>query len=133
MKILVNENIVNYSQQKTPEEMNSSELKSMISFLDKGGVSTKYLSTEFFMKFSIPTATLIFALIGIPLSIVSLRSGKATGLVLSVIIMMCFYVFASVFRSLGRGGFIAPFWAAWFPSILVGSIGSFFILREERR
>lgn len=133
MKIIVNENIINFSQQKTPEEMNSMELKTMISFLGKGGVNTKYLSTEFFMKFSIPAASLVFAIIGIPLSIFSLRSGKATGLVLSVIIMMSFYVFGSVFRSLGRGGFIPPFWAAWFPSILVSSIGAFLILKEELR
>lgn len=133
MKIIVNENIVNFSQQKTPEEMNSGELKTMISFLGKGGVNTKYLSTEFFMKFSIPAASLVFAIIGIPLSIFSLRSGKATGLVLSVILMMTFYVFGSVFRSLGRGGFIPPFWAAWFPSILVSSIGALLILKEELR
>lgn len=133
MKIIVNENIINFSEQKTPEEMNSTELKSMITFLDKGGINTKYFATEFFMKFSIPSATFVFVLIGIPFSIISLRSGKATGLVLSVVIMMCFYVFASVFRSLGRGGFIYPFWAAWFPSMLVSSIGALLILKEELR
>ena len=90
--ILVEENVMRFSDQKTTDEMNSAELKAMISQMDRGGVRTSALATDLFMKFSIPSTTLVFALLGIPLSIPAQRAGKSWGFVISVIIVFCFYV-----------------------------------------
>ncbi|MFA5104098.1 MAG: LptF/LptG family permease [Candidatus Margulisiibacteriota bacterium] len=131
--ILVEENVMRFSEQKTTDEMNSAELKALIASMDKGGVGTSALATDFFMKFSIPSTTLVFALLGIPLSIPAQRAGKSWGFAISVIIVFSFYVFASVFRSMGRGGMIAPFAAAWFPPALIALFGTILIYREARR
>ena len=130
MNIIVNENILNYTQPKTPQEMNSKELGSLIGMLKKGGVNTMQLATEFQMKFSIPITTIVFALIGIPLSLPSPRGGRTWGFVLSVVIVFSFYVFASVFRSFGRGGIVSPYIAAWFPPISIAILGCWLIIRE---
>jgi len=131
MSIYVEEDIFRFSNQKTTQEMNSAELKSLIKMLGRGGVSTRSLMVDLYMKYSVPLTCLIFALIGIPLSVSPVRSGRMFGIVLSIVIVFSFYVFASVFRSLGYGGKLVPFISAWFPQISFGILGSILIARES--
>ena len=73
---------------------------------------------------------LVFALLGIPLALPGLRSGRTWGMVLTIVLMFTFYVFASVFRSLGRGGILPPILAAWTPQALFGILGMILLFRE---
>lgn len=132
MKLNLNEDPVTVAEQKNTEAMNAGELGRQIKSMEKSGVSTKSLQTDFFMKFSIPLTSLIFAIIGIPLSLPGIRASRTWGMVLTIVIMFTFYVFASVFRSLGRGGIILPFFAAWTPQLLFGILGLTLFYREAR-
>jgi len=130
MNMNLNENPLTFAHSKTPEEMTSVELKDKITQLDKSGVSTKSLKTDFYMKYSIPFTALVFALLGIPLALPGLRSGRTWGMILTIVLMFTFYVFASVFRSLGRGGILPPILAAWTPQALFGILGLILLFRE---
>jgi lipopolysaccharide export system permease protein len=130
MKIFVNEDLINCSSPKTPEEMSSRELKMQIEGAGQRGKRVAELKTDYYMKFSIPLTCFIFALVGIPLSLPSIRSGKTWGLTLSIVVMFTFYVFASVFRSMGRGAVVTPWVAAWGPQFLFGVFGLILLLRE---
>jgi lipopolysaccharide export system permease protein len=121
---------MNFSEQRTPQEMSSLELKNQIGLLEKGGVSANELKVDYFLKFSIPATCLVFALIGLPLSLPSIRGGKMWGLVLSISIVFLFYFVASIFRSFGRGGVIPPLAGAWSAHIIFGVIGLILIVRE---
>jgi lipopolysaccharide export system permease protein len=122
--------VISFSEQKTPQEMSSFELKNMITMLDRGGVNTKSLLVDYYMKYSIPLTCLIFALIGIPLSIPPIRSARAWGIVLCIVIVFSFYVFASIFRSFGYGGLLTPLVSAWGPQVIFGMLGGLLIIRE---
>ncbi|MCX5750040.1 MAG: LptF/LptG family permease [Candidatus Saganbacteria bacterium] len=130
MDITVKDDFMNFSDQKTSDEMSSGELFGTIKTLKQAGVNTTMLATDFQMKFSIPMTTLVFAMLSIPLSIPAQRAGKSWGFALSIIVIFTFYVFASVFRSMGRGGMVSPMIAAWLPPVLVSLIGGSLILRE---
>jgi len=117
MKLNVSEDILSFSKQKSSEEMSSSELKGMIGILEQGGANTKALRTELLMKYSIPLTCFVFAMIGIPFSLPSPRSGRTWGMVVTIVFMFTFYVFASVFRSLGKGGVLPPMVAAFTPQV----------------
>lgn len=130
MKLNVSEDILNFGGQKTPEEMNSDELKNMIGIVGKGGGSVNALQTELFMKYSIPFTCFVFALIGIPFSLPSPRSGKTWGMIVTIVFMFTFYVFASVFRSLGKGGALPPAVAAFTPQIAFTAIGGLLLFWE---
>ena len=130
MSIFVEENIFRYSNQKTSQEMNSVELKSFINMLGRGGVNTRSLTVDLYMKYSVPLTCFVFALIGIPLAVPPIRSGRMYGIVLCIVIVFSFYVFASVFRSLGYGGKLNPFVSAWFPQISFAVLGLILIARE---
>jgi lipopolysaccharide export system permease protein len=130
MKLNVSEDVLTFSGQKTSSEMNSNELKNMIGMLNKGGVSTHALRTELLMKYSIPATCFVFALIGIPFSLPSPRSGRTWGMVVTIVFMFTFYVFTSVFRSLGKGGILTPVVAAFTPQISFTIIGAALLFWE---
>ena len=128
-----------YTMQKTTREMDSRELKDRIKTLKKGGVSTKDLQVEFFMKSSIPAACAVFALIGITFCLGFVRSGKDWwGVIIAVcvsVLSVGFYFFmVAVFRSLGRSGSLIPFSAAWMPNLIYGVLSfiliSYFVYRR---
>ncbi|MFH1710302.1 MAG: LptF/LptG family permease [bacterium] len=131
MQILVNENITNFTDQKTTYEMNSKELSILVSMLKKGGVDAKVLLTDLYMKVSVPATCLIFALLGIPFSLPAARSGRAFGVVFCVSLIFTFYVVASVSRSFGHGGILSPFFAAWLPNALFGLLGISLIMKDN--
>jgi len=128
----LNEDPLTISAQKTPEQMNSIELIYKINQLEKSGVSTNPLRTDYLMKFSVPLTSFIFAIIGLPLSLPTIKSGRTWGMMLTIVIMFTFYVFASVFRSLGRGGIVDPILAAWTPQFLFGILGVVLLYREVK-
>ncbi len=132
MSFDLDEDPLNLSDQKTTEEMNAKELGVQIKLLDQSGVNTKALRTDFLMKYSIPLSSIIFAIIGLSLSLQSLRGGRTWGLVITIVTMFTFYVFASVFRSLGRGGILDPALAAFTPQILFGIFGIVLLYREMK-
>jgi len=126
------ENPLDLAEQKTTDEMNSKELGGQIKNLENTGISTNSLATDLFLKYSIPLTSLIFAIIGLPLSIPAIRGGRTWGMMLTIVIMFTFYVFASVFRSLGRGGLISPLLAAWTPQMLFGILGVVLLFRDAK-
>ncbi|NQT30262.1 MAG: YjgP/YjgQ family permease [Candidatus Saganbacteria bacterium] len=131
MKLNVSEDVLSFTEQKTYKEMDSGELKNMIGMLGKGGMSTNALKTELLMKYSVPATCFVFALIGIPFSLSSPRSGRTWGMVMTIVFMFTFYVFASVFRSLGRGSVISPALAAFTPQVAFVVIGAGFLCWES--
>ncbi len=133
MRIVVSEEFLGYlgyNEQRTTQEMSSQELIKLIGVLNKGGVNTRSLMVDYYMKFSIPLSCFVFALVGIPLSLPGIRAGRAFGIVLSIFIMFSFYVFASVSRSLGYGGVLAPTLAAFMPQVTFTVLGGGLFLRE---
>ncbi|MBI5400226.1 LptF/LptG family permease [Candidatus Saganbacteria bacterium] len=132
LNLNVADDLLGYTQDKTSQDMDSNELKKMIQMLGKGGGSTYAFQTELLMKYSIPMTCFVFALIGIPFSLPSPRSGRTWGLLVTIVFMFTFYVFASVFRSLGKGGLLPPATAAFTPQLVFAAIGGFLLWREGR-
>jgi lipopolysaccharide export system permease protein len=112
--------------------MDRKELTGMIKVLGKGGVSTNALLTELYTRYSIPLTCFVFALVGIPFSLSSPRSGQTWGMVVTIVFMFTFYVFASVFKSLGKGGILPPTVAAFAPQISFVMIGFAMLYLEGR-
>ncbi|MFC1496117.1 LptF/LptG family permease [Candidatus Margulisiibacteriota bacterium] len=130
MKLNLLENPLTFGKTKTSQEMSSLELKKQIDSYQSSGVKNHGLKTDWHLKYSIPFTSFVFALIGIPLCLPGLKSSRTWGMVLTIVIMFTFYVFASVFRSLGRADLLNPFWAGWAPQISVALIGIFLIIKE---
>ncbi len=118
-----------FEGQKTPEEMTARELRDQAE-LFRGGLSPR-VPLEYHRKFSIPIASLIFAFIAAPLSLVAARGGQAVGVGLSIVLLFVYYAVMSTARALGVTGVMSPALAAWAPNLLFLAAGALMVAREE--
>lgn len=115
------------AQQKEPEEMNYRELKEQIALLKSQKADVNELLVNYYQRFAIPFASLIFTMIGAPLGLKPQRSGSSIGLGLSIIIIFVYYIIMSVSSTLGEGGALSPLVSAWLPNLCLAVSGCFLI------
>jgi len=133
MKITVKDELKNFfKSQRTPQEMPSRELAKHIQLLKKSGADPKGFEVDYYMKFSVPFSALIFTLIGAPLGLAFKKGGKATGVVISIVLVFAYYLILSASRALGKSGALPPIPAAWMPNFLFGALGIYLILTIEK-
>ena len=87
---------------------------------------------EFHRRFALPFACLVFTLAGLPLGVSTTRGSKSMGLILSLILMLVYYLtFVGGTRIAGNAQF-SPFLGAWLPNIGFGILGIILIARSNR-
>jgi len=122
-----------FKNQRTPQEMSSKELKQQIDILQQAGVDTKSFEVDLYMKYSVPFSGLIFVLLGVPLGLRVKRGNKATGIIISIVLVFIYYISVSTIRSFGKGGIMAPVLAAWLPNIIFAILGTILIFGAEKK
>jgi len=122
------------ADQTDPEQMELSELKAVYDALKTEG-SPDYckFETELFNRSAIPFAGVIFAIIGAPLGMQSHRSSSSVGLGISLVVILLYYAIYSFMLTLGRGGVINGFIAAWSPNIIGMLFGAILIFRARKK
>lgn len=98
--------------------------------LDDPGTSAKNrlkIQAEYHSRFTFPLASLVFAILAVPLGIQNRRSGKSGGFTVSLSIILAYYVMMSVVRTLAEKGAVPPAVALWIPNLIFFAIGGFFL------
>lgn len=78
--------------------------------------------TEFHKKFSIPFSALAFALIGIPLGLLS-KSGSFSGAFFTVVLAAVYWILITYGDVGGPMGAVSPFLAMWIPNFALMAVG----------
>src|SRR6185369_6162507 len=84
--------------------------------------------SELHSRFAFPFATLVFAILAVPLGIQNRRSGKSSGFSISIAILLVYYLLLSLMRTFAERGSIPPALALWLPNMVFLSLG-WFLLR----
>ncbi len=116
----------------SPQEQNSRQLKDQIETMKTGGVDTKALEVDYYLKFSLPFATFFVALLAAPLGLKFARLGAFIGVALTIALVFVYYIVMSIARSMGNAGMIDPITAAWIHNYLFGVVGAFLLWRVDR-
>lgn len=113
-------------------EMSIDEIKEKIKLLKKSGKDTTSQEVELYKRYTLPFTCIIFALIGVPLGIQPRRSGRSYGFILSILILLAYYITVIAFEFLAVNRSIPPYWASLSPPILFSGLGIYLLLKAAR-
>lgn len=88
---------------------------------------------EYYKDLAFPTASLIFCLLGVPVGIVSKRSGRVGGFAVGVGIIIAFYILNVGCDFLVTALILHPFWGAWLPNVIFVVITAALFLQMSKR
>ncbi len=87
---------------------------------------------ELHKRYAIPFACLVFGLLGVPLGIQPRRSGRSYGFVLSLLILLSYYISLTASEILALRKMIPPVLSGWTPNLLFGGLGIFLLIKTSR-
>jgi len=126
------EDISYFRQEVTlPEQMSYRELKLYIKEIKRRGYDATKHEVDLHWKLSFPLITLIVTLLGIPFSFRVGRKGALSGIFLSLGLVIVYWGFVSLFKSLGGVGVVSPLLGAWAPNFIFG-IGGIYMMATLR-
>ncbi|MGH7428897.1 MAG: LPS export ABC transporter permease LptG [Candidatus Methylomirabilaceae bacterium] len=114
------------------EEMNSGELRDYIDRLVKSGVNSLRNQVDLAVKGATPFVGLVMGLIGIAFALRTGKGGVIAWAGACVLVAVCYWILFSFSVSLGRGGVVPPFLAAWLPNALFAGVGLTSLLTLKR-
>ena len=117
---------------RSPQEQTAAELRARIDTMKSGGVDTKSISVDYYLKYSLPLATFFIALFAAPLGLRFGRQGVFIGVSLTIATVFVYYIVMSIAHSMGNAGMLDPVTAAWIQNYLFGIIGVFLLWRVDR-
>lgn len=102
---------------------------------DSGGKDTGALRRliEYYKDTAFPVATFVLGLLGVPIGIVSKRSGKAGGFAIGVLVIIGFYLFNVLGEFLVTTLVISPFVGAWMPNIALVCLTGFLLIQARKQ
>ncbi len=98
----------------------------------RSGNATHEERVEFHRRFALPFACLVFSLAGLPLGVSTTRGSKSMGLVLSLILMLVYYLAFIGGTRIADNAQFSPFLGAWLPNIAFAAIGIILLARSDR-
>ncbi len=82
---------------------------------------------EFFKKFSIPFACLIFVVFAFPVGLLTRKSGRTVGFGIGLLVSILYWGLLIAFHTIGQQqSNFPPFLAMWLPNIIILLLGMFF-------
>lgn len=86
------------------------------------------MQSELHSRFAFPAASLVFAVVAVPLGMQNRRSGKSAGFSTSIALLLAYYVVQSFLRTLADKGSVPPAVALWLPNMIFLGLG-WYLLR----
>jgi lipopolysaccharide export system permease protein len=99
-------------------EMDAKTLSRQIEQYKQKNMPTNFLENEFWLRIILAVAPFIFALVGIPLGIVTERGGKGIDFGMTLLILFSYYLLLVIALNIGEGGLIPPRFILWLPNLL---------------
>jgi LPS export ABC transporter permease LptG len=98
-----------------------------------GGADLAARETQLSLKYAYPFASLIAVILAVPLAVRFGNKGRAVGVVLALAAFFAYYLLGAAAQAVGRNASDPwPYIAAWVPNVLMGGVGLWLALAEDR-
>ncbi|MDH4082370.1 MAG: LPS export ABC transporter permease LptF [Nitrospira sp.] len=129
--IKINLNLSSYSA--TEERPSYDQIMARLAETDGKDAGALRRLMEYYKDLAFPTASLVFCLLGVPVGIVSKRSGRVGGFAVGVGIIIAFYILNVGCDFLVTALILHPFLGAWLPNIIFVMITVGMFVRMSRQ
>ena len=117
---------------KKSEEMSFQELYWYVQDIESEGYDATPYRVDFHSKFAMPAACLILCVIGTGIALrKNARHGLSVTIIYGITVVFLFWVCQSFCLSLGYGGILTPFIAAWISNFIFSCFAGFNLLSAE--
>ncbi|MDI6764605.1 MAG: LPS export ABC transporter permease LptF [Thermodesulfobacteriota bacterium] len=113
-------------------EMSIDDIKEKMEKKKSLGEDITPQEVELHKRYAIPFSCLVFGLLGVPLGIQPRRSGRSYGFVLSLLILLTYYISLTASEILAIRKTIPPFLSGWAPNLLFGVFGIYLLIRASQ-
>jgi LPS export ABC transporter permease LptF/LPS export ABC transporter permease LptG len=120
---------------KGDREMTLPELQARIDTLRREGRGRKdwgRFAVEWHKKFAIPTACLVFGVLGLALSLGSKKEARSSAFALSIGVIFVYYVLIRLGEQAGDTGLLSPWLAMWGANVVLGAIAAALLWMNHR-
>lgn len=111
------------SEEISLREMPSSKLRNIIKENYKQKLPAGEYENEYWLRWTIALAPLIFAFVGIPIGIMAGKGGKAIGFGMSLVVIFVYYMLLVVALNLGEKNIVPSRYIMWLPNVVMGIAG----------
>ena len=115
----------NVTLAKGDREMSLGELQAMVEQLKSQGKAQSdwgRYEVEYHKKFAIPTACIVFGLLGLGLSLGSKKEARSAAFGLSILVIFVYYVIIRLGEQAGDTGLLSPFFSMWGANLVLGAV-----------
>ena len=117
---------------KGKREMSLRELRAFAKTASPASGNASSLMTEYYKRFTIPLACIIFGMVGPSLGLYSRRSGRSSGVTVALIIFAVYYLIMKGGENLATGGKLDPIIAALLPNVIIGAFGIYLLVMADK-
>jgi lipopolysaccharide export system permease protein len=132
IRLELGKNLIAMDQKLKDKEMSVDDIKGKIQELKRIGGDTAPYEVELQRRYSIPFACIIFGLIGVPLGIQPRRSGRSFGFILTIFIILTYYISLTASEIFAMSKTIPLFLAGWAPNFLFGGLGIYLLIKTAK-
>jgi len=117
------------SREKSPKELTIGELKEQLDKTEAGSMRHNELMIELMEKATLPAAIFLMGMIGVPLGVYIRGRGKYSGVGVSLMVFLAYYVCLMGSRNIGESGYLPPLVVVLIPVTFLAVFGLYAYLR----
>jgi len=122
MRLLLEDKNAKGKHQLKQSELSQRALFSQMRERKALGLAYKREMTEVNRRLAVPFACLVFGLLGLSVGVYLRRGGRASGFMISLIIVVLYYLMLNVGEELAHKAFIHPVAGMWMPNAVMGAV-----------
>ncbi len=109
---------------RAPREMTAAELRRSIAAPSTQPKLRKKMAAELHGRFALPFASLVFAVLAVPLGLQNRRSARSFGFAISIGVLLSYYILLSLLSTLAEKGNFPAMLALWTPNLIFALLGA---------